>query len=118
MAVACGKRQRGYLSPSRHKYGDVLVPSGLGAERTQSARGHTRNRHRVASECPYNGRHDGVSGSPVRVAAGRPRPVRHAARGHFGQVVRVPFRILTKEEDALLDKNYEDIKKQMDGAVK
>ena len=30
----------------------------------------------------------------------------------------MPFRILTKEEDALLDKNYEDIKKQMDGAVK
>jgi hypothetical protein len=31
-------------------------------------------------------------------------------------VVRVPFRILTKEEDRLLDKNYKDIKKQMDDA--
>ena len=33
-------------------------------------------------------------------------------------VVRVPFRILTKEEDTLLDKNYKDIKKQMDDAFK
>jgi hypothetical protein len=33
-------------------------------------------------------------------------------------VVRVPFRILTKEEDKLLDKNYKDIKKQMDDAFK
>ena len=71
----------------------------------------------MASECPYNGRHDGVFRSPVRAAAGRPRPVRDAARGHFGQVVRVPCRILTKEEDTLPDKNYNDIKKQMDGAV-
>jgi hypothetical protein len=31
-------------------------------------------------------------------------------------VVRVPFRILTKEEDKLLDKNYKDIKKQVDEA--
>jgi hypothetical protein len=31
-------------------------------------------------------------------------------------VVRVPFRILTKEEDKLLDKHYKDIKKQMDDA--
>jgi len=72
----------------------------------------------MASECPYNGRHAGVSGSPVRSAAGRPRPVRDAARGHFGQVVRVPFRILTKEEDTLLDKNDKDIKKRMAGAAK
>ena len=34
------------------------------------------------------------------------------------RVVRVPFRILTKEEDTLLDKNYKDIKKQMDDAFK
>jgi hypothetical protein len=33
-------------------------------------------------------------------------------------VVRVPFRILTKEEDKLLDQNYKDIKKQMDDAFK
>ena len=33
-------------------------------------------------------------------------------------VVRVPFRILTKDEDKLLDKNYKDIKKQMDDAFK
>jgi hypothetical protein len=33
-------------------------------------------------------------------------------------VVRVPFRILTKEEDKLLDKNFKDIKKQMDDAFK
>jgi hypothetical protein len=29
-------------------------------------------------------------------------------------VVRVPFRILTEEEGKLLDKNYKDIKKQVD----
>ena len=33
-------------------------------------------------------------------------------------VVRVPFRILTEAEDKLLDKNYKDIKKQMDDAFK
>jgi hypothetical protein len=33
-------------------------------------------------------------------------------------VVRVPFRILTKEEDKLLDKNYKDIKKQVDEAFR
>ncbi|MFO7692996.1 MAG: hypothetical protein R6V57_07935 [Vicinamibacterales bacterium] len=33
-------------------------------------------------------------------------------------VVRVPFRILTEEEDKLLDKNFKDIKKQMDDAFK
>ena len=33
-------------------------------------------------------------------------------------VIRVPFRILTKEEDKLLDKNYKDIKKQVDEAFK
>jgi hypothetical protein len=33
-------------------------------------------------------------------------------------VVRVPFRILTEEEDKRLDKNYKDIKKQMDDAFK
>jgi len=31
-------------------------------------------------------------------------------------VVRVPFRILTKDEAKLLDKNYKDIKKQVDEA--
>jgi hypothetical protein len=31
-------------------------------------------------------------------------------------VVRVPFRILTKDESKLLDKNYRDIKKQVDEA--
>jgi hypothetical protein len=31
-------------------------------------------------------------------------------------VVRVPFRILTKEEDKLLEKNFKDIKKQVDEA--
>jgi len=33
-------------------------------------------------------------------------------------VIRVPFRILTKEEDKLLDKNYKDIKKQVEEAFK
>ena len=33
-------------------------------------------------------------------------------------VVRVPFRILTKEEDDLLDKHYKDFKKQVDDAFK
>jgi hypothetical protein len=32
--------------------------------------------------------------------------------------VRVPFRILTKEEDKLLDKNFKDIKQQVDDAFK
>jgi len=31
-------------------------------------------------------------------------------------LVRVPFRILTEEEDKLLDKNFKDIKKQVDEA--
>ena len=33
-------------------------------------------------------------------------------------LVRVPFRILTKEEDELLEKNYPDFKKQVDQAFK
>ena len=33
-------------------------------------------------------------------------------------LVRVPFRILTKEEEKLLSKNYRDIKKQVDAAFK
>jgi hypothetical protein len=33
-------------------------------------------------------------------------------------VVRVPFRILTKDEEKLLSKNYGDIKKQIDAAFK
>jgi hypothetical protein len=33
-------------------------------------------------------------------------------------VVRVPFRILTKEEEKLLEKNFNDIKKQVDEAFK
>jgi hypothetical protein len=33
-------------------------------------------------------------------------------------VVRVPFRILTKEEEKLLSKNFKDIKKQVDEAFK
>jgi hypothetical protein len=33
-------------------------------------------------------------------------------------VVRVPFRILTKEEDKFLEKNYKDIEKQVDEAFK
>jgi hypothetical protein len=33
-------------------------------------------------------------------------------------VVRVPFRVLTKEEDKLLEKNFGDIKKQVDAAFK
>jgi hypothetical protein len=33
-------------------------------------------------------------------------------------VVRVPFRILTKEEDKFLDKNYKDIEKQVEEAFK
>ena len=33
-------------------------------------------------------------------------------------LVRVPFRILTKEEDKLLDKNYKSIEKQVKDAFK
>jgi len=33
-------------------------------------------------------------------------------------LVRVPFRVLTKEEDKLLEKNFGDIKKQVDEAFK
>ena len=33
-------------------------------------------------------------------------------------LVRVPFRILTKDEEKLLDKNFKDIKKQVDDAFK
>jgi hypothetical protein len=33
-------------------------------------------------------------------------------------VIRVPFRILTKEEDKFLDKNYRDIEKQVEEAFK
>jgi hypothetical protein len=33
-------------------------------------------------------------------------------------LVRVPFRILTKEEEKLLEKNFDDIKKQVDEAFK
>jgi hypothetical protein len=32
--------------------------------------------------------------------------------------VRVPFRVLTKEEDKMLDKNFKDIKEQVDDAFK
>ena len=33
-------------------------------------------------------------------------------------VMRVPFRILTKEEEKLLSKNYKDIRKQVQDAFK
>jgi hypothetical protein len=33
-------------------------------------------------------------------------------------LVRVPFRVLTKEEDKMLEKHFEDIKKQVDDAFK
>jgi hypothetical protein len=33
-------------------------------------------------------------------------------------LIRVPFRILTKEEDKLLEKNYKDIRKQVQEAFK
>jgi len=32
--------------------------------------------------------------------------------------VRVTFRVLTKDEDKLLDKNFKDIKEQVDEAFK
>jgi hypothetical protein len=35
-----------------------------------------------------------------------------------GSLLRVPFRILTKEEDKLLSKNYSNIKKQVDEAFR
>jgi len=35
-----------------------------------------------------------------------------------GGLVRVPFKILTKDEEKLLSKNYKDIKKQVDDAFK
>jgi hypothetical protein len=35
-----------------------------------------------------------------------------------GSVVRVPFRILTKDEEKLLSKNFKDLKKQVDDAFK
>ena len=33
-------------------------------------------------------------------------------------LVKVPFRILTKDEEKLLSKNYNDIKKQVDAAFR
>ena len=33
-------------------------------------------------------------------------------------VVRVPFRILTEDEEKLLSKNYKDIKKQVEDSFK
>ena len=33
-------------------------------------------------------------------------------------LVRVPFRILTKDEEKFLDKNYKSIKKQVEDAFK
>ena len=33
-------------------------------------------------------------------------------------LVRVPFRILTKDEEKFVDKNYGDIRKQVDDAFK
>ena len=33
-------------------------------------------------------------------------------------VVRVPFRVLTKDEDKFLDKNYKSIEKQVDEAFR
>ena len=33
-------------------------------------------------------------------------------------LIRVPFRILTKEEDKMLEKNYKDIRKQVQEAFK
>ena len=33
-------------------------------------------------------------------------------------LIRVPFRILTKEEDKMLEKNYKDIRKQVEEAFK
>jgi hypothetical protein len=37
----------------------------------------------------------------------------------FGKsLVRVPFRILTKDEEQLLSKNYKDIRKQVQDAFK
>ena len=33
-------------------------------------------------------------------------------------VVRVPFRILTKDEEKFVDKNYKSIKKQVEDAFK
>jgi hypothetical protein len=35
-----------------------------------------------------------------------------------GTTLRVPFRVLTKEEEKMLSKNYNDIKKQVDAAFK
>ena len=33
-------------------------------------------------------------------------------------IIRVPFRILTKEEEKFLDKNHKDIQKQVEEAFK
>lgn len=71
--------------------------------------------------------YDEVELSPERACLGRlffqiPGGIQYGQ--HFlniqfkGSVVRVPFRILTKDEEKLLDKNYGDIRKQVQDAFK
>ena len=70
---------------------------------------------------------DEVAISNTRACAGRlffvvPDGIKHGQ--HFlnvkfeRSVIRVPFRILTEDEEKLLGKNYGDIKKQIDNAFK
>ena len=71
--------------------------------------------------------YDQVELSPLHACLGRvffkvPGGIKHGQ--HWlnvkfpGSVVRVPFRILTEEEDKLLSKNYKDIRKQVQEAFK
>jgi hypothetical protein len=51
---------------------------------------------------------------PTKIAHGQ-----HFLNVKFAKsVIRVPFRILTKEEDKFLEKNYKDIEKQVEAAFK
>jgi hypothetical protein len=51
---------------------------------------------------------------PTKIAHGQ-----HFLNVKFAKsVIRVPFRILTKEEDKFLEKNYKDIEKQLEEAFK
>ena len=70
---------------------------------------------------------DQVDLSPTRACLGRlyfPVPGGIAYGQYWLNVkfkdslIRVPFRVLTKEEDKLLDKNYDSIKKQIDEAFR
>ena len=51
-------------------------------------------------------------------STGRATPARSRTRRIANSLVRVPFRILTEEEEKLLSMNYNDISKQVKDAFK